>query len=224
MLPVTALCACVGGCSVAGTDFQPGVAAEVGDSSLTTDHVDTLSLDYCDAIASRLQNPISLQQLRSNVVSVLSADAAARQVAAQYHVTAGSDYQRSLTTLKAAVAALPADQQQAVLEIEGSQTLVSSVVLAVGRQVLQQRGATIPDNAKAASSAESQAGQKALTTWVTDHEVRIDPRYGLSAQDGTITTDDPALSTAVSTTALDSALTDSNPDAAADLPENQRCG
>ena len=35
------------GCGVAGTQFHPGLAAEVGDQSITSRHLDQLTSDYC---------------------------------------------------------------------------------------------------------------------------------------------------------------------------------
>jgi peptidyl-prolyl cis-trans isomerase SurA len=35
------------GCGIAGTQFHPGVAAEVGDQTITSRHVDKVTDDYC---------------------------------------------------------------------------------------------------------------------------------------------------------------------------------
>ena len=44
------------GCGVAGTDFHPGVAAQVGDETITVSEVDSVASNYCSAITSQLQS------------------------------------------------------------------------------------------------------------------------------------------------------------------------
>ena len=46
VLPVVLLV----GCGVAGTQFNPGVAAQVGDQTITTRHVDEVTANYCTAL------------------------------------------------------------------------------------------------------------------------------------------------------------------------------
>ena len=48
--PPRRLVVLLAGCGVAGTQFHPGVAAEVGDQTITTRHVDQVTDDYCKAI------------------------------------------------------------------------------------------------------------------------------------------------------------------------------
>ena len=49
-LPVLASVVLLAGCGVAGTQFHPGIAAEVGDQTITTRHVDQVTDDYCKAV------------------------------------------------------------------------------------------------------------------------------------------------------------------------------
>src|SRR5690242_2271116 len=58
------------GCGVAGTDFHPGVAARVGDATVSVDEVDSLTDSYCSAIEDQLtkaKNVVPLGYLRSGV-------------------------------------------------------------------------------------------------------------------------------------------------------------
>lgn len=212
------------GCSIAGTDFQPGLASVVGDRSITTNRVDALTADYCDAIAARLPNPVALSQLRSNVVTQLTAEAVARQIAADDAIAEDPSYRARLATLQKAIVGLPQDQQDAVLAVEGASEYVNFVLSQAGRLRLADQGTAVSQDAQQATTQISGAGTAVLRTWFEDHEVQIDPRYDVEVTDGTIAAVDENLSVATSSTALDAVQGTSDPKAVAALPQSQRCG
>ncbi|MCW2842623.1 MAG: hypothetical protein JWN22_539 [Nocardioides sp.] len=210
------------GCGVAGTDFQPGVAARVGDSTVSSDKVEQLVAGYCSAIEDQLRTNKTIvpqSYLSSVIAGELAMVEAARQLADQYAVEAGKDYDQKVAQLEGAVTALKPDEQTAVVEVESAASYVSSVVQAVGTQQLAAAG-----TAKPTSDAATAAGQKALVAWLDDHDVRIDPKFGIAIKDGQAVPDDTSLSYAVGTTAKSGQATTPDQAYAGALPAAHRCG
>ena len=83
------------GCGVAETQFHPGVAAEVGDRTITTDRVDDLTSGFCAAIEDQIAAQGQAQPLHDfevYVVDRLALQSAVEQIAEDYDVQPGSDY------------------------------------------------------------------------------------------------------------------------------------
>ncbi|MBB6627056.1 hypothetical protein H5V45_06945 [Nocardioides sp. KIGAM211] len=210
------------GCGVAGTDFHPGVAARVGDATVSVDEVDSLTDSYCSAIEDQLtkaKNVVPLGYLRSGVVGQLTLVEAAKQLAAEYGVSTGAQYEQKVAELRSAVAALSPDEQKAVIEIESSSAYLTDVLTAVGGQRLEEKGTKNPE--PTASAAE---GQKALTAWLDDHDVSIDPQFGLAIKDGKAVPTDTSLSYAVGDAAKKGQADSPDQVYAAALPDAHRCG
>src|SRR5512132_2619188 len=75
------------GCGVAGTSFQPGVAARVGNDTITVQEVDSIASSYCSSIEKQLgaNNQVVPQRyLRGGIAGQLALVSAARQLAARY--------------------------------------------------------------------------------------------------------------------------------------------
>jgi hypothetical protein len=210
------------GCGVAGTSFQPGVAARVGDDTISVREVDSLAGSYCSSIEKQLgaNNQVVPQHyLRGGVVGQLALVSAARQLAEQYGVQPGADYTRKVADLRDAVADLPAEQAQAVVEVESSSAYLQSVVTAIGRKELQQQ-----DAAASGSDAAGSAGKKVFSRWLDDHDVRIDPQFGVRISQGQTVPTDGSLSYAVSDTAKQGDSAQPDQQYAASLPDALRCG
>jgi len=210
------------GCGAAGTDFHPGVAAQVGDSSITVSQVDTVAGDYCSAITSQLQSNqqvLPLHYLRTGVAGRLTLVAAAKQFAAEKGVSAGDAYDQKVSQLQGAVASLPTDQQDAVIQIESSGDYISGVEQAVGKQVLRAAGAPTTKAADAAA-----AGKKAFSTWLADQDISIDPQFGLKIEGDQTVPTDTSISYALSDTAKNGAATSPDQSYASSLPSSNRCG
>jgi peptidyl-prolyl cis-trans isomerase SurA len=221
--PLAGLAACallLSGCGMAGTDWHPGVAAEVGNETITTDHVDTVATEYCSAIEDQLTQSgdvLPLSYLREGVTQQLVMVSAARQLGAQYGVGAGDQYTRHVAQLEQAVAQLPKAAQAAVIEIESSQTYVDGILQAVGEGLAQGTTKPTPDEAKA-------AGTKALATWFDANGVDIDPKFGVEIVDGAPTPVDTDISLAVGDTAKLAAKKTPDPTYSKTLPDVLRCG
>src|SRR4051794_36032591 len=95
------------GCGVAGAEFHPGLAADVGDQTITTRHVDQVTDDYCKAVevvnkgqgqAADAERP--MRYLSNIFATTLVTHAAAEQLADEYAVQPSSSYQSSLNQLE----------------------------------------------------------------------------------------------------------------------------
>lgn len=210
------------GCGVAGTSFHPGVAAQVGDETISVDEVDTVARDYCSAIEDQLasNNQVLPQRyLRGGIAGQLTLVAAARQLADEYGVEPGVQYDQKVAELQGAVADLPEGQQQAVIEIESSATYLSGVAQAVGEQVLADKGRT-----GASIQARTKAGQKELSAWLDRHDVEIDPQFGVRIEDGQAVPSDTSVSFPVGDTAKKGLADTPDQAYAGALPDSHRCG
>lgn len=210
------------GCGVAGTSFHPGVAAQVGNDTISVREVDSLARNYCTAIEKQLvdsQQVLPRSYLRGGITGQLALVEAARQLAREEGVQPGADYTRRVSDLRDAVAALPEDQADAVVEIDSSATYLSSVLGAVGKKVLAERG-----EKDASPTAAGEAGQKALAAWIDDHDVQIDPEYGVAIEDGKAVPADGSVSYPVGDAARRGGAESPDQEYAASLPDSHRCG
>ncbi|WP_435744363.1 hypothetical protein [Nocardioides sp. SYSU DS0663] len=210
------------GCGVAGTGFSPGVAAEVGDAEISLDRVEELASAYCRAIEPQLEGqPLPNSYLLSGVAGQLTLVEAAQQLAEEHGVEPGPEHRARVAELEQepAIAALPEDQREAVVEIESTSSLLADLVIGVGERIASEEGL-------AGGNAEQVAalGNQALTDWIEENEVDVNPVYGVELRDAQPVPADTSTSVAVGDVAT-TALAES-PDAeyAASLPESQRCG
>ncbi|MDN4171410.1 hypothetical protein QWY28_00480 [Nocardioides sp. SOB77] len=208
------------GCGVAGTGFSPGLAASVGDTSITTDRVDAVAASYCDAITPQLEGQVLPNRyLTSGVAGQLALAAAAEQLAAEHGVEPGDQYAGQVAQLEQAVAQLPEDQQDAVVEVESAGSLVSDLVLGVGRTLAEEQGVADPTEEQVA-----QLGNEALAAWIEDNDVELNPRYGVELRDGQPLDTDTETSVAVGDVATAAMAESPDQEYAAALPDAQRCG
>ena len=74
-------------------------------------------------------------------------------------------------------------QRDAVVDVEPAPTPTSQTVqVAVGQKLTRGRPASPTPTAKAAL----QRGQVATQDWLNDHDVRIDPVFGIAVDDGAV--------------------------------------
>lgn len=217
----------LGGCSVAGTDFQPGVAARVGADTVASSEVDRLTVAACDAFGPQLaasNQVLPLRLIKTTVAQNLALDSAVRQLGQEYGVAPGAAYEESLATAVPADADLSAREREAVELVSGTNALVNDVLGQVGAEVAAEAGgsgASVP----AASQEAVTLGSEELTGWLERNDVELDPQYGVAVTDTGSETTDTALSFPVSEIARAGAA-DSEPDPATTmaLPQTQRCG
>ncbi|GEP37768.1 hypothetical protein NPS01_14310 [Nocardioides psychrotolerans] len=219
---VAALALGLTGCGVAGTGFRPGIAAEVGDRTVSTDEVDTLVSTYCSAIDDILAEQsqvVPLSVFRSGIAGQLALVSAAEQLADDYGVEPADDYQRAVTEIEKQIGDFSESEQEAVVQVEGAATYVAAVQLSVGEQILLDEGVTEPGPTEA-----GERGLAAFTTWLDDNGAELNPEYGISVDGAAINTDDQSVSLAVGETALQGMAEEPDPAYAASLPDSQRCG
>ena len=83
------------GCGVAETQFHPGVAAQVGDRTITTDRVDELTTGFCSAVEEQITSggqSYPLRLFKRGIVGQLALQSAAEQLAEEFDVEPGADY------------------------------------------------------------------------------------------------------------------------------------
>lgn len=210
------------GCGVAGTSFHPGVAAQVGDQTISVSKVDSVASSYCSAIEPQLSSQkqvVPRHYLRDGIAGRLTLVAAAQQLADQYGVDAGTQYDQKVAELQNAVKDLPEDQQQAIIEIEASTTYLGGVEQAVGEKVLAAQGTSSPS-----SQAAAKAGQAAFAKWFDQHDVAIDPQFGIEIKNGQTVKTDTNISFPVGDEAKQGEAATPDQSYAATLPGAHTCG
>jgi peptidyl-prolyl cis-trans isomerase SurA len=210
------------GCGVAGTDFHPGVAAQVGDDTISVSKVNSVVSSYCSALEGQLaaqQQVLPMRYLRGGVAGELALVSAARQFADEKGVEPGSTYDDKVAQLSTAIKDLPADQQDAVLEVESASAYVAGVEQSVGEQVLADKGETSPQPADSIK-----VGTKEFTAWLADQDVSIDPQFGVSIANGQAVPEDTSISFPLGDTAKQGEAASPDPSYAAGLPGSLRCG
>jgi len=199
-LPVLPL-VLLAGCGVAGTQFNPGVAAQVGDETITTRHVDEVTTNYCTALETVTKGQAGggaqqtpMRYFSHEFATALIVQAAAEQLAAESGVEPTSSYQSDLAQLEPQLEELDADEQDAVREVIGAQTYADDVLTQLGASSLSDQG-----NDAASADDQLAEGRNLLREWVADNDVEINPKYGIEF--GTPEQVDTDLSYALGTTA-----------------------
>jgi hypothetical protein len=196
------------GCGVAGTGFHPGIAAEVGDQTVTTRQLDKLTHDYCAGYEKLSKSdpqgeaqPVPLRYVTNQFATILVVRDATEQLADQYDVEPSSDYKSGLAALEPEIADLSEEQKDAFREIFGADNYSKDVLAQIGEISLQDNGTT-----DASEGDEYAEGQKLLGAWLADHDVEVNPKYAvdLDAPDlDNASQIDTDLSVAVGTKAKD---------------------
>lgn len=208
------------GCGVAGTSFNPGVAARVGDDTIRVDKVDELAQAYCAAIEPQLEGQVLPNSyLRGGIVGQLAVVSAAEQLAEEYGVEPGRQYQEKVAQLQSAAATLPEDQRDAVVEVEAGSDYLSAVLVEVGEERLREAGSGRPKIAEATAE-----GEKTLSAWLEEHDVSIDPQFGIEIEDGKPVQTDTGVSFAVGDAATSARAETPDQQYAGSLPASHRCG
>ncbi len=232
LVPV-ALAAALSACSVAGTDFRPGVAVEVDGASLSSGTVDEYASYFCEAIDSGAfgadVGAVARGELRRGVAGNLARKLAAEQFAADYAVTPGSYYDTVRAQSAQTLTSLPEDARAALVDVQSADAYVNEVALAAGEQALAAEGR---EDVKPAEAQDR--GAQLFASWLSQNGVEIDPSIGITlAEDGSWVPEDASTSTASSSAAvlgLSDPVDDTgqpNPEYTSyvkSLPDSQRCG
>jgi hypothetical protein len=196
--------------------LNPGVAARVGDDTISMGTIDDTAAAYCQAAETQLQEGQALPQhyVRSQVAGSLALRSAADQFAAAHGVTADPSYDQAVQQAEQSLSDLSEAQRQAIIDVQGASTYVSAVEKAVGQSLGGSGG----------DKAQTAAGQRAFQDWLADQDIRIDPRLGVSIDSGASQPSDTSLSFALSDTSTKANADQPDSEYAGALPDNQRCG
>lgn len=207
------------GCSAVPA-LQPGVAGRVGDDTITVGRVDQVAEHYCEAAEQQLSEGQSIAGhfLRGQTAGALALRAAAEQFADDMGVTADPSYDQAVQNARQSLTSLTDEQLDAFIAVQGAPAYVSAVEVAAGRKLMggSASGASDPSAAEA-------AGAKAFATWLDEHDIELDPEYGVSIASGKTQPVDTSLSFAASDVAKNGAADSAEGSYAAGLADPQRC-
>ncbi|MCY7396137.1 MAG: hypothetical protein LH468_08320 [Nocardioides sp.] len=214
-------------CSVAGTDFQPGVAARVGDQTVTSNEVDRLTVAACGAFGPQLEaqnQVVALRQIKATVVQDLTLESAVRQLGEEYGVEPGETYLSEVSSAGGGDD-LSDDEREAVVVVSSTTTLVTDVLGQIGAQLTAGGAGEDVAGAPAAATPEAvQRGGAELTRWLQDNDVEVDPQYGIDISDTGAVEVDTSLAFGVSDVAKAAGAEQPDPATTMALPQTQRCG
>ena len=207
--------ALLSGCGAA----RPGLAAEVGEKTITVNEVDELTDSLC-AVQKDVpgQDPnapqvVSGEQARNSALQALILRSIADQMADDYGVESGSDFQAQVHQVRLQFGTVDDDLVEAALPAYTS--------IAYFIDIMRQIGDT---TANGLSDDEAlAAGIKLAQTWETENGVETNPKFdsfSIGAQE--IKSERSDLAFGVSKAAKDAE--EGSDGYAASLPESQRCG
>ncbi|WP_310526510.1 hypothetical protein [Nocardioides sp.] len=201
---------------------SPGVAARVGDETISASRVDEATGHMCTALSDQFKGAgrvVPLGVIRQGVVQLLALASEAEQIAAEYGVTPSTTYERDVAERTRAAAVMPEEVRADYIEVMSTQALAGDVLDQVGRAKLAAEGFAEPT-----VDQVTQAGSDVFKVWPDANGIDVDPKYGVELTDGQLTPTDTNLSFAASDQAK--AGLAAEPDAAYvdSLPSSQRCG
>lgn len=206
------------GCGAA----QPGIAARLGDDSVSLREIDSTAVLLCDAVEPQLKgdaNQLSMRLPRAFTLSAWIERTIAEQVAAVYDVTPGAQYEASLAELERSVSAIEDKPREAYISASSAHSYRLAVLSQAARLQLHDEGLTAPT-----PDQVTERGDAIFATWPDSHELQIDPRFGIAFVDGQLSDIDTGLSYAVSDVAKAGAAADPEAVYIASLADSQRCG
>ena len=211
------------GCGVAETQFHPGVAAEVGDRTITTDRVDELTSGFCSAVEEQIQTggqSYPLRLFKRGIVGQLALQSAAEQLADDFGVEPGADYQAQLAQIETEAEGLSKSGREEYVEVQSTLPYVTDVLTQVGDLLLAEEGEDDPT-----LDFQQARGLDELVTWIDREGLTIDPRYGTEIVEGQPQPIDTDLTFALSDVAK-GGVSEEEPDPAyvATLPDSATCG
>lgn len=197
---------------------SPGVAAQVGDETITTSEVDELAGNVCtlqEALpqgGANQQQPTSGLAARDGALQSLILRSIGEQMAADHGISADSDYEAQVHQTRLQFGTVDDDKVEAALPAYTSVAYFVNIM----RQIGKSTGASNDDEALT-------AGIKQAQSWQSDHPIETNPMFGsFNIGDQEIESERDDLAFPVSQTAKDAES--GSADYYASLPESQRCG
>ncbi len=222
------------GCGVGEDSLGPGLAAQVGDTSIELDQVDDAAADLCDMITFLSKEGTSPAVpgavIRDNSLQYVVLRELGNQLGEEYGVEAGEAYRSSLDTNESQLAGFGVDSDllDEVVPTLSSGDYFLDIIQQIGRDEL---------GLSSAEDTEQQGIGKGLEIaqeWETDHGLEVNPRFSslsIGDLDEIVVSDIQQLSVPVSDFAKQAVegvdpADPANPDTSYvdSLPESQRCG
>ena len=214
---------------------QPGVAARVGDETVSVNEVNRLTRGFCDAARRDFQGqgqvyPMSV--IATVILEAMTMNLVVDQLAEDYGVETSQAFRQSQADREQNLAVLSEDQAEAAALVQSSSLYRDDVLTQIGRQQLLDEGVSEPslDDALA-------RGNDILTSWLSENEPEVDPQYHLVFDEGASAVADTNTSYAVTSAAVDALIADVIAEReleetegqrftayARNLPASQRCG
>lgn len=214
--------AAVGMIALSGCELQPGVAAEVGDRTISKEQVEDVAAALCAANLTpgpggqAPQLPSS--GARAGALQVLLDAELARQFGESEGVGADQgQVAAALAQNEPGIAALPQDRQDAFRDALRVFTEGQLMLIEVGRTSLFATGTTEFSDDDALAE-----GRRLQADYVADLDVEVDPRFGAFAE-GQLVPGTPSLSVAQSEFALAAGAGNPDPAYVSQLPSSQLC-
>lgn len=201
---------------------SPGVAATVGDETISTSSVDATTRHMCTALDAQFTSTgtvVPLGVIRQGVVQLLTLSSQAEQIADQYGVTATENFERDVAERTRTASTMPEEVRDDYIKVMSTQAFATDILDQVGRAKLIAEGFADPTVEQA-----TEAGADVFAVWPDANGIEVDPKYGVELADGQLASTDTNLSYALSDGSV--AGLAAEPDAAYvdSLPSNQRCG
>ena len=201
---------------------SPGVAARVGDNTISASRISAATDHLCTALSPQFTSEgqvVPIGAISQFVVRVLALGSQAEQIAEEHEITPSAAYERDVAERTRAAAAMPEEVREDYIEVMSTQAYASDILDQVGRAKLVAEGFAEPTLEQV-----TQAGNDVFTVWPDANGIEVDPKYGVELTDGRLVPTDTNLSFAVSDEAKAGLATE--PDAAYvnSLPSSQRCG
>jgi len=210
------------GCGEAG----PGVAAKVGDETVTVSDVDRLTDGYCKALEPQITaqgQVVPMRLVRTFVAGSLTLQAAAEQLADANGITQPDGYADQLKQVETQAEGLPAAHRDDFVEVGTARVFVTALERQIGARLLLNEG-----NPSANDDQKVNRGREELVVWLGDHGVVINPRYGFAIKDGNIVdvANDTSYPLSANAVAAGKFNASTGPDQtySGSLPASQRCG
>lgn len=201
---------------------SPGVAARVGDETLSVSEVDGAAGRMCAALGDQFEaesTTLPMSFVRQGTIQLLTLRSQALQIADDYGIEPGSSYLNDVAQSRRTAATMPDEVQDTYVDLTTANALATDIVEQVGAIVLADAGVTEPSVEQI-----SQAGIDVFNQWPDANGVEIDPRYGLKSIDGVLTPVDTNTSVAVGERATTGLSNEPDAAYARTLPLTHRCG
>lgn len=200
----------------------PGVAATVGDESISIKRVDEAAANFCAALEEQISGQgavVPMNYVRQSTVQLLTVRSMAEQIAEAYDVRPGAGYRQAVAQQEPLTEQMPEGSREDYLELATANDLASDILEQVGAIELEKAGVANPTPEQV-----GQAGVDVFQVWPDVHGIEVDPRFGLENVDGQLRPVDTSLSTAVSKDAVAAMADEPDVTYAKSLPVGHRCG